>query len=122
MIKTIILLLKRYCDRLFGWLDLRFNWAWAPLSLPYTNRVRGKAGREGWQRSGNTACSVDLRCFFYRFIGAGKLFFGFFYRFIGEKYFAQQNCIALLDFFSQKMCNGIALIDTFLSIAAHLCP
>ncbi len=27
---------------------------WAPLSPPYTNRVRGKAGRKGWQRSGNT--------------------------------------------------------------------
>ncbi len=27
---------------------------WAPLSPPYTQRVRGKAGRKGWQRSGNT--------------------------------------------------------------------
>jgi hypothetical protein len=37
--------------------------------------------------------------FLYRFIGAGKLVFGFFYRFIGEKIFAQQNGIALFDFF-----------------------
>jgi hypothetical protein len=37
--------------------------------------------------------------FLYRFIGAGKLVFGFFYRFIGEKMFAQQNGIALFDFF-----------------------
>jgi hypothetical protein len=43
----------------------------------------------------------------YCFIGAGKYFFGFFYRFIVEKNFGQQNCIAL--------------IDTFLSIAAHHC-
>jgi hypothetical protein len=57
--------------------------------------------------------------FFYRFIGTGKFFCGFFYRFIGDKNLAHQNCIALFDFFSQKMCNGIALIDTFLSIAAH---
>jgi hypothetical protein len=27
-----------------------------------------------------------------------------------------------LQFFSQKLFNGIALINTFLSIAAHLCP
>jgi hypothetical protein len=58
----------------------------------------------------------------YRFIGAEKFLFGFFYRFIGEKNFGQQNCIALIDFFSQKLCICIALIDTFLSIAAHLCP
>ncbi len=31
-----------YCGRLFGWLDLRFNWAWAPLSPPYTNRAPGQ--------------------------------------------------------------------------------
>ncbi len=48
-------------------------------------------------------------------------FGGFFYFFIGEKNFAQQNCIALFDFFSQKLCISIALIDTFLSIVAHLC-
>ncbi len=47
-------------------------------------------------------------------------FFGVFYRFIGEKNSAQQNCIALFDFF-QKLFIGIASIDTFLSIAAHLC-
>jgi hypothetical protein len=38
---------------------------------------------------------------FYHFIGAGKFLFGFFYRFIGDKNFGQQNCIALLDFFSK---------------------
>ncbi len=65
-------------------------------------------------------CRKTFFGFFYRFIGAGKPFFGFFYRFIGEKNFAQQNCIALFDFFSQKLCFGIALIDTFSSIAAHL--
>jgi hypothetical protein len=58
---------------------------------------------------------------FYRFIGAGKFLFGFFYRFIGDKNFGQQNCIALFDFFSQKLCICIALNDTFLSIAALHC-
>jgi hypothetical protein len=52
------------------------------------------------------------------FIGAGKFLFGFFYRFIGDKNFGQQKCIALFDFFRQKL--GITLNDTFLSIAAHL--
>jgi hypothetical protein len=44
----------------------------------------------------------------YRFIGAGKFFFGFFYRFIGEKNFGQQNCIALFDFF-HKNCVSVSL-------------
>jgi hypothetical protein len=46
--------------------------------------------------------------FFYRFIGAGKLFIGFFYRFIGEKNVAQENCIALFDFFL-KNCASVSL-------------
>jgi hypothetical protein len=58
----------------------------------------------------------------YRFIGARKFLIGFFYRFICEKNVGQQNCIAFFDFFSQKLCICIALIDTFLSIAAHHCP
>jgi hypothetical protein len=112
---------------------------------------------------------------FYRFIGAGKLFFGFFYRIIGAgKHFSvffyrfigegklffgffiassvqvnffsvfsiaslvQENFLSVLSIaslvkkilpnkivslysiLSQKLCFGIALIDTFLSIAAHL--
>jgi len=40
---------------------------------------------------------------FNRFIGAGKLLFGFFYRFIGDKNFGQQNCIALFDFFLKNL-------------------
>jgi hypothetical protein len=58
----------------------------------------------------------------YRFI-AGKIILSrnFFYRFIGDKTFGQQNCIALFDFFSRKLCICIALNDTFFSIAAHLC-
>jgi hypothetical protein len=43
-----------------------------------------------------------------------KLFFSF------KKNFGQQNYIALFNFFAQKLCIGIALIDTFLSIAAYL--
>jgi hypothetical protein len=35
-------------------------------------------------------------------------FFGFFCRFIGEKNFAQQNCIALFDFFL-KSCVSVSL-------------
>jgi hypothetical protein len=58
--------------------------------------------------------------FFYRFIGAEKLFFGFFYRFIGEKKFCPTKLYRFIRFFSQKLCIGIALIDTFLSISAHL--
>jgi len=57
---------------------------------------------------------------FYCFIGAGKLFSGFFYRFIGEKILANQIVSFYLIFFSQKLCIGIAVIDIFLSIAAHL--
>jgi hypothetical protein len=30
------------------------------------------------------------------------------------------SCYSFIQFFSQKLCIGIALIDTFLSIAAHL--
>jgi hypothetical protein len=57
----------------------------------------------------------------YRFI-AGKIILSRnLYRFIGDKNFGQKNCIALLDFFSQKLCICIALNDTFLSIAAHHC-
>jgi hypothetical protein len=37
-----------------------------------------------------------------------KFLFGFFYRFIGEKIFAQQNCIALFDFFL-KNCVSVSL-------------
>jgi hypothetical protein len=59
---------------------------------------------------------------FYLFIGAGKFWFGFFYPFIGEKIFGKQNCIALIDFFSQQLWICIALNDTFFSIAAHLWP
>jgi hypothetical protein len=44
----------------------------------------------------------------YPFIGAGKYLFGFFYRFIGEKNFAQQNCIALFNFFL-KNCESVLL-------------
>jgi hypothetical protein len=91
---------------------------------------------------------VDLRCFFYRFIGAGKLFFGFFYRFIGAgklfffffyrfigagkiffgfsiassvKKILPIKIVSLYSTFFSKMCDGIALINTFLSIAAHHC-
>jgi hypothetical protein len=39
--------------------------------------------------------------FFYRFIGAGKLFFGFFYRFIGEKNFAFKIVSLYSIFFSK---------------------
>jgi hypothetical protein len=56
----------------------------------------------------------------YRFIGAEKMFVWFFVSLHREKKFCQQNCIALIDFLSQKSCICIALIDTFLSIAAHL--
>jgi hypothetical protein len=45
---------------------------------------------------------------FYRFIGAGKFWFGFLYRFIGEKIFGKQNCIALIDFFL-KNCGSVSL-------------
>ena len=31
----------------------------------------------------------------------------------------QKNCIALFDLFLQRLCIGVALIDTFSSIAAH---
>ena len=33
----------------------------------------------------------------------------------------QKNCIALFDLFLQRLCIGVALIDTFSSIAAHHC-
>ncbi len=38
-----------------------------------------------------------------------------------DEKFCPSKLYRFIRFFSQKMCNGIALIDTFLSIAAHHC-
>ena len=38
-----------------------------------------------------------------------------------EKILVRKNCIALFDLFLLRLCIGVALIDTFLSIAAHHC-
>ena len=56
----------------------------------------------------------------YRFIGAGNFFLVF-----SIASSVKKICLTKLyrfsRFFSQKLCISIALIDTFLSIVAHLC-
>jgi hypothetical protein len=39
---------------------------------------------------------------------------------VDELFLGKTSCYSFIQFFSQKLCIGIALIDTFLSIAAHL--
>ena len=48
-----------------------------------------------------------------------KLFWGFFIASSREKILVRKNCIALFDLFLGRLCVGVALIDTFSSIAAH---
>jgi hypothetical protein len=50
-----------------------------------------------------------------------KTFFCFFSIASSMKKFCPTKLYRFNCFFSQKLCIGIALIDTFLSIAAHLC-
>jgi hypothetical protein len=58
----------------------------------------------------------------YRFIGTGKVFFLVFsIASLVKKILANKIVSLYSRFFSQKLCICIALIDTFLSIAAHLC-
>ncbi len=57
----------------------------------------------------------------YRFIGAGKFLFCFFLSLHRWKKFWPTKLYRFIRFFSQKLCICIALINTFLSIATHLC-
>ncbi len=56
----------------------------------------------------------------YRFIGAEKIFVWFFPSLHRWKKFRPTKLYRFIRFFSQKLCICIALIDTFLSIAAYL--
>jgi len=65
--------------------------------------------------------SLLNKLLFDRFIGAKKFFLLFFIASSRKEILGRKNCIALFDLFFGRLCVGVALIDTFSSIAAHHC-